>query len=77
MVGKRSFIAGTDHTFTRKGLVFALRNKEGGGHYGDLDDPRYVELKNDQRLSPNPANIESAMMRQIGWEVTMTFERRV
>jgi hypothetical protein len=67
---------GIDHTFTRKGLVFALRNKEGGGHYGDIDDPRYAELLDDKRLHPNPAGIQMAMMRQIGWEITMTFERR-
>ena len=73
---KEKISRGTNFGLSRRGLVFALRNKEGGGHFGDLDDPRYVELKDDKRLSPNLPEIESAMMRQIGWEMIMTFERR-
>jgi hypothetical protein len=73
---KEIIFKGAEYSFTRKGLVFALRNKEGFGHFGNLDDPRYNEMKNDKRVTGVKSGGELAVMRQIGWEITKTFERR-
>jgi len=67
-------------TLTRKRLVFALRNKEGGSHYDPiLEDEGYIaastmptvwEVSGNQRRPI--LQLESAMMRQVAWELMET-----
>jgi hypothetical protein len=71
-------------TLTRKKLVFALRNKEGGAHLDErLNDSNYLRLSRHQfsmphistSAAPDPQVLlgaELASMRQIAWEVRAT-----
>jgi hypothetical protein len=68
-------------SLTRKRLVFALRNQDGGSHLDEeLRDPGYVELAKVSRTfakRPDHApqfllEAESAIMRHVAWELTKT-----
>jgi hypothetical protein len=70
-------------TLTRKQLVAALRNQEGGAHFDpELTNPSYVEFVHGDRPTGGPASQpletltdrELASMRQIAWEVTRTLD---
>lgn len=71
-----------NRTMTRQSLVFALRNKEGGGHVdGEIDDPTYVGVSRENTANwfcmrsdqQGPSNLSPgahfASMRQIAWEL--------
>jgi hypothetical protein len=70
-------------SLTRKKLVYALRNKEGGSHYDAVvEDPNYIAISqnpawiiqsNDKRLPL--LHLEYASMRQVAWEVLQTLEQ--
>ncbi len=68
---------------TRRGLVFSLRNQEGGAHVdARLTDPSYIRmtrlpvvklLGGSGDTEPSPfADVASASMRQIAWELLQT-----
>ncbi len=68
---------------SRKNLVFALRNQEGGAHFDDdLPNPNYVRFSQEQistpfvtsfAKAPTPVlGAELATMRQIAWELEKT-----
>ena len=68
---------------TRKKLVFALRNLDGGAHYDEeILDPNYIEMtrgKSWVAVSPDGTKrpvrqLELASMRQIAWEVLDSLE---
>jgi hypothetical protein len=69
---------------TRKRLVFALRNQEGGSHFDPvLRNPHYARLARESESTPKlimenksaPAlGVELASMRQIAWELLETLE---
>ncbi len=66
---------GERYSVSRKSLVFALRNKEGFGHFGEIDDPTYAEmLASDTKINDAPVSPEFAIMRQVGWELLTTLE---
>lgn len=69
---------------TRKKLVFALRNQEGGSHYdGELTDPDYIEAahgKTWMALSSDGSRrplrqLELVTMRQVAWELLESLTR--
>lgn len=75
---------GNQHRMTRKKLVFALRNLDGGSHYDEeILDPNYIEMthgKSWMSVSPDGTKrpvrqLELASMRQIAWEVQDSLER--
>ena len=65
------------HNLTRKGLVFALRNQEGGSHFDHLDDESYIRFSTVPSWTFNSVDgqsnamlgAERATMRQIAWEL--------
>ena len=66
---------------TRKQLVLALRNQEGGGHYDDeLRNPNFVgsRLAIFHMSSDTPTTaqlgLELAAMRQVGWELAKSLD---
>jgi len=68
-------------SLTRKRLVFALRNQDGGSHLDEeLRDLGYVELaKVTRTFAKRPGHApqflveaESAIMRHVAWELTKT-----
>ena len=68
---------------TRKKLVFALRNLDGGAHYDEeILDPNYIEMthgKSWMAISSDGTErpvrqLELASMRQIAWEVLDSLE---
>lgn len=74
---------GNRHRLTRKKLVFALRNLDGGAHYDEeILDPNYIEMKYGKSwmsISPDGTErpvrqLELASMRQIAWEVLNSLE---
>lgn len=71
-----------EYELTRKRLVFALRNQDGGAHVGPLTDPHYVKIKTaaffsfvkkDGTIEPLFGAIP-ASMRHIGWEMLKTLD---
>jgi hypothetical protein len=65
---------------SRKNLIFALRNQEGGAHFDDeLRNPNYARFSKPQISTPTVTrgnrppevllNVELVSMRQIAWEV--------
>lgn len=69
------------HLLSRRGLTFALRNKEGGGHfdpkvfdesYTKMQDGSWVHEFNGMRETLKGA--ELASMRQIAWETLKSLE---
>lgn len=74
---------GDQHRMTRKKLVFALRNLDGGAHYDEeILDPNYIEMTHGKSwmfISPDGTKrpvrqLELASMRQIAWEVLDSLE---
>lgn len=73
-----------DFKLTRKKLVFALRNNEGGSHSDEvLLNPSYIKLRNPGLTTPKlvtPSGAapmlqaELATMRQIAWELAETLK---
>jgi len=69
-------------TMTRKRLVFALRNQEGGSHFDQLDDESYIKFAKESVWSFLPVGgetqkmygIEHATMRQVAWELLETLK---
>ena len=75
---------GDRHRMTRKKLVFALRNLDGGAHYDEeILDPNYIEMtygKSFMSIAPDGTRtpvrqLELASMRHIAWEVQDSLER--
>jgi hypothetical protein len=73
-----------NNTLTRKSLVFALRNKEGGGHFDDIVfDRDYIEVTHGKtwiKAGPDGVErelreLEHASMRQIAWELLETLHK--
>ncbi len=69
---------GDQHRMTRKKLVFALRNLDGGAHYDEeILDPNYIEMTHGKSwmsvssdgIKRPVRQLELASMRQIAWEV--------
>jgi hypothetical protein len=66
-----------DLRITRKNLVFALRNFEGGAHFDHVRDPQYAKFAKESAWTFTPAGgqsqkmygIELATMRQVAWEL--------
>ncbi|HEX2591721.1 MAG TPA: hypothetical protein VHL34_09515 [Rhizomicrobium sp.] len=65
-------------SMTRRKLAFALRNSEGGAHYGQLDDADYIEVQEKPAWFTDKKQpllgVEAATMRQIGWEILQSIE---
>lgn len=68
-------------SLSRKRLILALRNQDGGSHVGELTDKSYVQLKEifpvgvEIRDAPNQVHLPGAVAasaRQIGWELEQT-----
>lgn len=74
-----------DTTLTRKRLVFALRNKEGGAHFGPLDDGGYAHIATVPAWTFKPVGgeshtlhgIEFALLRQVAWELLASLSVQV
>ncbi len=69
------------HLLSRKGLTFALRNKEGGGHFDPkVFDESYTKMQdgswhhNVQGEERTLKGAELASMRQVAWEVQKSLE---
>jgi len=70
-----------DTSLTRKRLVFALRNKEGGAHFDHLTDDGYIAVATIPAWTFRPVGgqshtlhgIERALMRQVAWELLESF----
>jgi hypothetical protein len=68
---------------SRMRLIIALRNQDGGSHVGELTDSAYARFKSGagwyiggKNRPPEPvANLVSATMRQVAWEVTETLKQ--
>ena len=75
---EKVFIAPTGQSLTRRGLVFAMRNQDGGAHFDPrLTDEAYVRFSrkqswsvytNGREILPTPRQHE-ATMRHIGFEL--------
>lgn len=74
---------GDRHRMTRKKLVFALRNLDGGAHYDEeILDPNYIEMTHGKSwvavssdgIKRPVRQLELASMRQIAWEVLDSLE---
>jgi hypothetical protein len=75
-----------DFQLNRQRLVFALRNKEGGGHFDrEITDKSYLRMSREQITTPQavfsgqpePMSLlgaELATMRQIAWELIETLK---
>ena len=69
---------GTRTKISRRQLVFALRNNEGGGHFDPaLLNPNYIALLRTVHMFSYPTlnvceNLELAMMRQIAEELRLS-----
>jgi hypothetical protein len=75
---------GGHHRLTRKKLVFALRNQEGGSHFdAELKDPSYIEMAHGKTWSMELSDgtkrelrqLELATMRQVAWELLESVKR--
>ena len=71
------------HCLTRSGLVFALRNQDGGSHLDpELSNPNYVHYSREGRTFVGTRGQDAKVllgkelvtMRQIAWELTQTLE---
>jgi hypothetical protein len=71
-------------SLSRRRLVFALRNKEGGSHYDPvLEDPGYIRVSQEPVWMAHSGGkehpllqLELASMRQVTWELLQTLQRR-
>lgn len=72
------------HTFSRRRLVFALRNKEGAGaHYdAEIDDEAYIAISTQPQWMATIGKkeypvlqLELASMRQVAWEFLETLKQ--
>lgn len=72
------------HRLTRKKLVFALRNQEGGSHFdAELNDPNYIEMAHGKTwtvvrsdgMQGELRQVELATMRQVAWELLASMEQ--
>jgi hypothetical protein len=75
--GRDTIYKNGDLTMTRKQLVFALRNKEGGSHFDHLADESYIKYATEPAWKFQPVDgeshevqgVERATMRQVAWEL--------
>jgi hypothetical protein len=79
------FRDGDQYQLTRKGLVFSLRNQDGGSHVGaKLTDAAYVRLSKENISTPSAVfsgrppkpllGDEQASMRQVAWELLKSLD---
>jgi hypothetical protein len=72
------------HSLSRKKLVFALRNQDGGSHFDEVVmDPNYAEMTHGKgwiSVSPDGLQrpvrqLEMATMRQVAWELQQSLKK--
>lgn len=78
------FIDSEHNSFTRKEIVLAVANQDGGAHVGKDIDEKYRKLARDNALGwkvsgggktwDDPQGVELAAIRQIGHEILRTFK---